>query len=518
VVGRHEPERSQSGATTQNASATELNASAYLLAAGEDTDVAVIDESRSYTYRDLRRGVGRLATALLDLELAPGSRIGIMGANSFFWIVAYLSAMRTGHIAVPFALPFVPEEVHRNAAWVGCAAMLVDQRVSHQLEGHLPDGVVVITEGILHSGTAELPRSAPTSPDSDAVLMFTSGTTSRPKAVRVTHRNIRANTESIIEYLDLRRSDRMLVVLPFHYCFGASLLHTHLRVGGSIVLCNTFTFPETAVDMMEAERCTGFAGVPSSIQLLLRLSTFKSRPLPQLRLIQQAGGKLPAPQIEELVAARPDTQVFIMYGQTEATARLSYLPPEMIVAKPGSIGTGIPGTRLQVLDDNDVPVKPGQVGEIVAFGQNISPGYYQDPEATAAKFHGGALRTGDLATVDEDRFIYIVDRKDDFIKSWGYRVSSQEIESCALELPELVSAAAIGVPNEAAGEAILLFVTAATRDGITSDDVLGHLRDRLARHMVPAEVRIVGALPLNTAGKVAKNQLRAEALSGGVAP
>jgi acyl-CoA synthetase (AMP-forming)/AMP-acid ligase II len=492
-----------------------VNASQYLLAGGDDGDVAVVDAGRSYTYRDLRDGVGRLAAALGELELAPGSRIGIMGPNSFFWVVSYLSAMWTGHVAVPFATSFLPEEVRRNAEWAGCAAMLVDRRVRRRLDGHLVDDMVVLTEEILDGGPGDLQRPVATSPDSDAVLMFTSGTTSRPKTVRVTHRNIQANTDSIIEYLNLDRRDRMLVVLPFHYCFGASLLHTHLRVGGSLALCNTFAFPETAVDMMEAERCTGFAGVPSSLQLLLRLSTFKSRPLPHLRLVQQAGGKLPAPQVKELVAARPGTQVFVMYGQTEATARLSYLPPQLIQTKSGSIGRGIPGTQLRVLDDDGVPVRPGQVGEIVATGQNISPGYYRDPEATATKFPGGQLRTGDLATVDDDGFIYIVDRKDDIIKTWGYRVSSQEIESCALELQELVSAAAVGVPDEAAGEAIHLFVTAGNGSGITPTDVLGHLRVRLAKHMVPKQVSIVAALPLNAAGKVAKSQLRAEALSLG---
>lgn len=511
MIGGDVSERSRSGVAV----GSEVNAGAYLLDVGADRDTAVIEADGTYTYADLRRGVGALTRALLDLGVAPGSRIGVMGANSFFWIAAYLSVMRSGHVAVPFATSLSTDEVRRNAEWVGCAVMLADQRVGRRLDGQLPPGVVLVVGEPLLSANGDLDPAAATSPDADAVLMFTSGTTARPKAVRVTHRNIQANTDSIITYLGLQRSDRMLVVLPFHYCFGASLLHTHLRVGGSVALCNSFAFPETAVDMMQAQRCTGFAGVPSSIQMLLRLSTLKSRHLPHLRLIQQAGGKLPAPQIKELVEARPETQVFVMYGQTEATARLSYLPPALVLTKSGSIGTGIPGTTLRVLDEDGVPVSPGRVGEIVARGENISPGYFRDPEATAAKFRGGELRTGDLATVDEDGFIYIVDRKDDFIKTWGYRVSSQEIESCALELPELVSAAAIGVPDEAAGEAILLFVTAATRDGITPDDVLAHLRGRLARHMVPAEVRIVGALPLNTAGKVAKNQLRAEAVSAG---
>ena len=295
------------------------------------------------------------------------------------------------------------------------------------------------------------PDAVPVDPDADAVLMFTSGTTSRPKAVRVTHGNIQANTDSIIKFLELRSDDRVLVILPFFYCYGASLLHTHLRCGGRVVLCNSFVFPETALDLLEREECTVLAGVPSSFQLLLRASTFTQRALPSLRLIQQAGGKLPPVLIEELLAAKPTAKLFVMYGQTEATARLSYLPPDKLPDKPGSIGKGIPGVELRVLDENGEPVPPGERGEIYATGANISPGYYDDPEGSAAKFTPYGLRTGDLAVVDEDGYIFIVDRRDDFIKSWGHRISSQEVEAAALRMEQLVSAAVDRRPGRRGG-------------------------------------------------------------------
>ena len=232
--------------------------------------------------------------------------------------------------------------------------------------------------------------------------MFTSGTTAQPKAVRVTHGNIQANTDSIITFLELRSDDRVLVILPFFYCYGASLLHTHLRRGGRVVLCNSFVFPETALDLLEREGCTVLAGVPSSFQLLLRASTFAQRALPSLRLIQQAGGKLPPVLIEELLAAKPAAKLFVMYGQTEATARLSYLPPDKLLEKLGSIGKGIPGVELRVLNEDGEPVSPGERGEIYATGANISPGYFEDPEGSVTKFTPYGLRTGDLAVVDDD--------------------------------------------------------------------------------------------------------------------
>jgi acyl-CoA synthetase (AMP-forming)/AMP-acid ligase II len=274
------------------------------------------------------------------------------------------------------------------------------------------------------------------------------------------------------------------------------------------VLCNSFVFPETALDLLEREECTVLAGVPSSFQLLLRASTFAQRALPSLRLIQQAGGKLPPVLIEELLAAKPAAKLLVMYGQTEATARLSYLPPDKLQAKPGSIGKGIPGVQLRVLNGSGEPVAPGERGEIYATGANISPGYYEDPQGSAAKFTRHGLRTGDLATVDDDGDIFIVDRRDDFIKSWGHRISSQEVEAAALRMEQLVSAAVIGVPDDEAGEAVTLFVTARPGAVVTPDEVLAICRQHLPKYMVPRSVLILDALPLNSSGKIAKPQLR----------
>jgi len=326
--------------------------------------------------------------------------------------------------------------------------------------------------------------------------------------VRVSHANILANTASITRYLDLRRNDRMLVVLPFSYCFGASLLHTHLSVGASVRLCDTQAFPETIVEGIAGDGCTGLAGVPSSYQMLLRASTFESRPLPTLRLIQQAGGRLPQAQIQRIVAAQPQARMFVMYGQTEATARLAYLPPDYVAAKPGSVGRAIPGVRLRVTDESGNDLPNGAVGEIRARGDNITQGYWDDRSGTADKFVNGELRTGDLGRFDRDGFLYVVDRQADFIKSWGYRISSHEVEDAVLELPDVATAAAVGRPDPDAGEAVVLFVTLRPTSTLTTDDLSQHARRRLAKHLLPQEIRIIDQLPLNENGKVIKTELR----------
>jgi len=485
-----------------------VNAADYLLAVGARDKVALVDGARRITYGELHEGAALVAGALDALALAPGSRVALVGPNSAFWVAAYLATMKLGLVAVPLPDKLPPEELARYADWVDCAAVLLDRRVRRRYADAVP-GVPVLDDGLLdQDGPRAWPEARPTDPDADAVLMFTSGTTSRPKAVRVTHRNIQANTDSIISYLALRQEDRILVVLPFFYCFGASLLHTHLRVGARLVLCGSFAFPETAIDQLAREECTEFAGVPSSMQLLLRASSFAKRSLPSLRLVQQAGGRLQPVLVQELLAAQPQAELFVMYGQTEATARLSFLPPDQLLTRPGSIGRGIPGVELRVVDDQSAPVAPGEIGEIVARGANISPGYHRDPEATALRFSHGELRTGDLATVDDEGYVYVVDRKEDFIKSWGYRVSSQEVEACALRLKDLVSAAAVGIDDLQAGEAIHLFVTVRPGASVTSEDVLAVTRAHLPKHMVPQAVHVLDAMPSTANGKISKSRLR----------
>jgi len=497
-----------------------MNTADYLLEHTQLDNVAMVTEEGSCTYFEIRQAAARLAGELESLGIQPGDRVGLLGQNSLFWVAAYLAILKIGAVAAPFSTLITVDDLRRSAEFVMCKAVFFEKRQQRKFGGAFAGGLSLIFDEVLRRpGPSTWPVArAEINLDQDAALMFTSGTTARPRAVRVTHRNIQANTDSIIEYLELDSAERILVILPFYYCFGTSLLHTHLRAGGSLALCNTFTYPETALDLLESAECTGLAGVPSSFQLLLRNSTFRKRATPSLRKIQQAGGKLHDILIQELVNSKPQARVYVMYGQTEATARLSYLPPEQLPVKLGSIGKGIPGVDLRVLGEDGIAVKPGEVGEIVARGDNISPGYFNDPESTAGKFVDGALRTGDLATVDEDGNIFVVDRIADFIKSWGYRVSSQEVESCVLQLPDVVSAAAVGVPDLEFGEAIHVFVTLRAKSEITPEAIITHCREKLVRYMVPAAVNIVRSLPLNPHGKVIKSELRKMALSASDRP
>jgi long-chain acyl-CoA synthetase len=487
-----------------------MNIADYLLARVEEDRIAVITSQAQYSFKELKVATNSVVTHLNLKGVQPGDRIGLLGENSLFWVASYLAILKTGAIVVPFATVSTVEDIRAKQNFIDCNLFCIDQRSYRRFSEAFNADLPLIHDDVLRPGNVpqEPIRSYEGNPDADVAYMFTSGTTGKPRAVRVTSRNIQANTESIIEYLKLDNDQRILVVLPFFYCFGASLLHTHLRVGGSLVLCNTFAYPETALDMIEKMGCTGIAGVPSTYQTLLRNSSLPKRELKTLKKIQQAGGKLQTVFIRELMAALPEAQIYVMYGQTEATARLSYLPPELLRAKLGSIGKGIPGVRLSVLNEAGDPVKPDEVGEIMAWGENISPGYLNEPEASTGKFVSGCLHTGDLATVDNDGFIYVVDRKDDFIKCLGHRVSSQEVEAHVLQVPDIVSAAAIGIPDDVQGEAIVVYATLKKKATITTEDVMAHCRQSMARHMVPKEVIFIDSLPMNAHGKVIKAKLK----------
>ena len=234
--------------------------------------------------------------------------------------------------------------------------------------------------------------------DQPALILYTSGSTGRPRGVIQTFRNLEANTRSIVKYLGLSSQDRALLVLPLYYCYGRSVLQTHLFAGGSIFLDGRFAFPRTVVETLASEGCTGFAGVPLTFEILRRQVDVSTIPFRKLRYLTQAGGAMAPDTIDWVRAAFRPADLYVMYGQTEATARLSYLPPERAQEKRGSIGIPIPGVELAVVDERARLLPPGETGFLVARGDNVTVGYLDDPEETSSILHDGWLWTGTWPT------------------------------------------------------------------------------------------------------------------------
>ena len=506
-----------------------MNATKYILNNdAPDNQVALLTSQGDHTYADLKRGVSRVANYLVRRGARKGDRVALIAEASYFWVVTYLGTIRAGCVAVPLPVNIDVEECAYILETTECTWGFVQGKYARDYLSLFNKNVTLVVNEPERIPT-DLVRNtiqfanilAQTDMDFDAdlvevderkdlaALMFTSGSTGKPRGVMVSHRNIIANTNSIVEYLELTADDRIMAVLPLYYCFGTSLLHTHLRVGGSVVISTHFVFPNKVLKRMQETHCTGFAGVPSTYQILLRRSSLKKMEFPNLRYVQQAGGKLPDIFIAELRQALPTTRVFVMYGQTEATARLSYLPHEMLDTKSGSIGKGIPGVKLQVLDESNQPVPPGEIGEIVAEGDNITLGYWKAPKETNQSFRNGRLYTGDLATVDEDGYIFVVDRAKDFLKCGGQRVSCKEIEGKVLRFEGLVEAAVISQPDDTLGEAVRLYVVHPAGEA-KRVELEQFCMETLPRNLVPRMIIFRDALPKNTSGKLNKVVLKEE--------
>jgi long-chain acyl-CoA synthetase len=458
---------------------------------------ALLRSDQVLTHRALATRV--LATAAGLAGVRPGAIVALAGDNGLEWVVAYLAVMACGAAAMPIPPGESDRLVSAALAQPGVSHLLCQRRHLARLAplaGPLP---VLPLE--------ELPQAAPRAPaevvdpaTTLAAVMMTSGSTGDPRGVMVSHRNIAANTAAIITALGLQAEDRMLVVLPFSYCFGLSLLHTHLAAGGSVVLAEGFIFPERALDQAVQQRCTGLAGVPSTFQTLLRRTRFAARDWSALRQVQQAGGRLAPALAAELLALLPaTTRLHLMYGATEATARLTAVPPERLPDKLGTIGLPIPGVTLSLVDGDGRPVPDGQPGELLAGGPGITLGYLGDEALTARRFPGGRFATGDLARRDADGFYVIESRRSELIKSHGFRISPHEIEDVLLELPAVSEALVAGVPDEQAGEAVMALVVAS--GPVTADELTRHCLARLPNHKVPSAFRLCPALPRTESGK-----------------
>ncbi len=487
-----------------------VNVTEFLLAGKDPERRALLLPREECTYGELRRRSDQIAHWISRMGGRKGDRAILIGENSLFWVAAYLGVMRAGLVCVPLPGSVPEQDLGHVLAITEARFVFAQSTIAARNSGRWGELHMVTDRDDPWSdapgGGISLPA---TERDGLAALMFTSGSTGQPRGVMVSHGNIIANTESIIEYLGLTERDRMMTVLPFHYCFGTSLLHTHLRAGASMVLDSRFLYPETVLQRMLETECTGFAGVPSHFQMLLRNSSLAQKKFPHLRHVQQAGGYLAPPFVRDLREALPDTRIFIMYGQTEATARLSYLPPELLDTKPGSIGKGMPGVKLRVVNESGEDARRGEVGEIVAEGENVAHGYWRAPEESAKSFRDGTLYTGDLATVDEDGYLYIVDRAKDFLKCGGKRVSCRQIEEQLLAFEGLTEAAVIGIPDDVLGEAVKAFVVPRSGDGNRlAERLAGFCKGRLQPQLVPKEIVVLPSLPKNSAGKVVKSRLK----------
>jgi acyl-CoA synthetase (AMP-forming)/AMP-acid ligase II len=322
------------------------------------------------------------------------------------------------------------------------------------------------------------------------------------------HANLTANTDSTVQYLSMTEKDRGMAVLPFFYSYGNSVMLTHIAAGGSLVVNQSFMYPNVILQEMLEQQVTGFFGVPSTYAILLHRSSITKFKFPALRYITQAGAAMSPQLVKQLQAVFPGVEIFIMYGQTEAAPRLSYLPSEEVVNRPGSIGKAIPGVNLTLRDIEAREVEQGEIGEIVAQGDNIMAGYWKREKETAEVLRPEGLWTGDLARSDEEGFLYIVSRKSDIIKSGSHRIGPKEIEDTLAEHPAVHEVAVVGIKDEILDERIRACVVLKDGEKTTDREMIKFCRRLLPAFKVPQEVVFYEALPKTETGKIKKTDLR----------
>ncbi len=520
--------------------------------------VAVIHEKTRVTYAGINDRANQLACWLLSRGICQGDRIVILLENSVEYVVAYYGILKAGAVTVPLNTDLKPAGLNPLLAQLEPAAVISSTRFERLLQasnlnvsnlktliihnpeskwsgsfndvfsfqeiinptrrhrnkvpaqdqggaGFQPAGILEYAGDLEGGPNADIGLEAVSVKPSDlASIIYTSGSTGTPKGVMLTHANIVTNVASICEYLQLTDRDIQMVVLPFFYVMGKSLLNTHFAVGGTIVVNNKFAFPATVIKQMVEERVTGFSGVPSTYAYLLHrspLAKFRDQ-LGSLRYCSQAGGHMALTLKKKLRQVLPDhTRIVVMYGATEASARLTWLDPERFEEKMKSIGIPIPGTKVRILDKEGRDVRTGLEGELVASGPNIMQGYWRDPEATAQVLDAVGYHTGDIGYKDEEGFIYLSGRRDDMVKVGGHRINPGEIEDTLLATNRIIESAVLGVSDPWLENKLIALVVPQNGDA-SPEDILERCAEKLPKYKLPSEITFIRSLPKNANGKI----------------
>ncbi len=489
---------------------------------------AIVHDDHRLTYKEINRQANALALWLRNVGVKPGARIALLFDNSIEYVISYYGILKTGAVVVSLNTALKKDPLVYLLNEIKPVMMIASHRFERLLIrmdfSRLPMTRLAIhnprldwtaspmraaaLQDILKTESSGKDPSTPIDPNSLASIIYTSGSTGRPKGVMLSHRNIVSNVNAICQYLALSANDVQMVILPFFYVMGKSLLNSHFAVGGTVVVNNKFAYPAAVIKQLIRENVTGFSGVPSTFAYLLYRSPLRKMApqLTSLRYCSQAGGHMSNHLKQELRKVLPDwTQIFIMYGATEASARLTYLEPEYFWSKMGSIGKSIPTVNIKVLDENGHILPPNHVGELVAEGPNIMQGYYQDPESTNRVLNHHGYHTGDLGYYDQDGFLYVTGRKDNILKVGGHRINPQEIEDVLLSSGLLAEVAILGQPDKLLGTCLIALATPIDA-GCSLESIYQFCGSNFPPYKRPKSIKFISRLPKQASGKIDKLQ------------
>ena len=501
---------------------------------------ALVHRDQRLTFQLVSNKVSALANGLRNAGIERGARVGILLDSSVEQVVSIFAASQAQGVFVPMHHSLKPKQIGHIASDCQISALITSTDRLHELHDVIQNtpsllAVIVVgdTIGIQETvpvlefndvlATNDTTPCVDVSVDSDlGAILYTSGSTGKPKGVMLSHANVIAGASIVSDYLSITNNDRLLAALPFSFDAGLNQLTTSIQQGGTLILIN-FRFAREIVGTLKRERITGLGGVPPLWNLLAQKNSAIARTdLPALRYITNTGGAMPQKTLATLRSTLPNTHVFLMYGLTEAF-RSTYLPPDELDRRPTSMGKAIPNTEILVINQDGLPCEPGETGELVHHGPTVSLGYWGHAELTRKVLRPHPLPppgtsdaikvvySGDMVRRDEDGFLYFVGRRDNLIKTSGFRVSPNEVEDAIFQTGQIGEAAVVGVRDEMLGQRIVAFVVPKDGAMVTEADLLASCAASMPRHMVPKTVEFLPTLPKTSSGKVNYSALRQQA-------
>ena len=480
---------------------------------------------RALTYQELDQAAERAARQLRAAGLAPGDRVVAYGRNSDLYLITWLGCAKAGLVHVPANYALSARELRYILAQSGASLLLHDPALAETAvaagSDHLRTFAKALAAPLDGAGEGEIGVEVA---DQDiAQILYTSGTTGAPKGAALTHAALLSEYMSCIVELEFSKQDRALAALPLYHsaqmhCFTMP----QLLVGAETVLIES-PVPATCLELIEQHRLTSFFAPPTAWINLLRHPDFAVRDLSSLRNIYYGAAIMPVPVLHELRRRLPGVRAFNCYGQSEISPLATVLKPEEHDARPNSVGRPALNVRTRVVDPDMRDVAPGERGEIVHRSPHLMVGYWDKPDETRQAFEGGWFHSGDIGTLDEEGYLYVVDRMKDVINTGGVLVASREVEDALFTHPAVSEVAVIAVPDPVWIEAVAAVVVLRDGDDTSPEALIAHARGQLAPFKVPKRVFFAESLPKNTAGKLLKRELR-ERYSGtaaavmGVAP
>ncbi len=483
-------------------------------------DVALISRGKTTTYAELHDQVARLRGGLATMGFDPGDRVGIVCANNWYFVASYLAVIGSGLVAVPLNPISPPAELSTELATVGARAVIVGPAARDAFStidlGDLPDIEYLIGCGFQFAEGLELEKLMDSDPtpivdvddDDIAVMVFTSGTAGSPKAAMLSHGNLRSNIAQVLSMPGTKQEpeDIGFGLLPLFHIFGLNVvLGVSLTVGAAVLLVERFD-PMSAVEAIEKHNVTVVLGPPTMWAALAALPIDGAGALRSVRIAVSGAARLPE-EVVRSVESRFGILVRDGYGLTEAAPVVTASAGSD--APVGSVGVAVPGIELRIVDNSGDDVLVGDAGELWVRGPNVFRGYWNDPDATARAVDAdGWLHTGDVATVDDDGYLYLVDRVKDLIIVSGFNVYPAEVEEVLMTHPAIDSCAVVGVPHPYSGEAVKAYVVTVAGESVEENDIISFCGNRLARYKCPEKIWFVDEVPMGMGGKILRRALR----------